>query len=127
MENGANIRCCKKSCKLSIHLTCGIVSGCQNQFSGMFKSYCKSHIRIDEPTYVHKSDDVCTICYDKMGKYHPINSIQSPCSSKNIWYHKKCLMKHAQTACNSTKCPFCNNSDLFCQTILNRGIYISEM
>lgn len=123
---GANIRCCRKSCELSFHLTCGLKAGCQNQFHGMFDSYCELHNQIDEPTYNHKSDDVCIICYDEMGEYHPNNSIQSPCCSKNSWYHKKCLTEYAKTSANSTKCPLCNNSDLFRQTILNRGIYIPK-
>lgn len=121
---GANIRCCEKSCELSFHLTCGLEAGCQNKLYGMFRSYCKSHNRIYHPTYIHKSNEVCTICYDNMGEYHPINSIQSPCCSKNSWYHKKCLAKYAKTSGNSTKCPLCNNYDLFCRTILKRGIYI---
>lgn len=123
-KNGANIRCFRRSCKISFHLTCGLQEGCQFEFTGEFNSYCELHHNIEQPNKIHSENDLCTICYDEMGEYDPMNSIQLPCCTKDAWYHKMCLVKYAQTAGDVLKCPLCNNLAVFRQSIAEHGVFI---
>lgn len=125
-KSGASIGCCRKACRKSFHLPCAIKKHCLFEFTDTFRSFCHSHHGLKKPTIVHTPDDICSICLDKMGEYKPVRSVQSPCCNKQMWYHQLCLMQMAQQSGYFFKCPLCNNSDVFRDTLVTQGIFIPD-
>ncbi|XP_055326820.1 PHD finger protein 7-like isoform X2 [Sitodiplosis mosellana] len=123
---GANISCCNTKCRKAFHLACAAEHNCRFEFVNSFQSFCDAHHDIKKPNHVHKPTDLCTICYDEMGKYNLIQSIPLPCCNKNAWCHKLCLQKYAQTSGYFLKCPLCKDSDNFRNFIAERGVFIPD-
>lgn len=122
----ATIGCCVKACRKSFHLPCAIQRNCVFEFVDPFRSFCESHHNLKKPKTVHKPTDLCAICYDEMGEYNLVRSIQSPCCNKESWYHKLCLMKYAQTSGYFLKCPLCKDENTFRRSIQERGVFIPD-
>lgn len=125
-QKSATIGCCVKACRRSFHLPCALQNDCQFEFTNTFRSFCEDHRTIKKPKHVHQPTDLCTICYDEMGKYNLIKSIPLPCCNKNAWCHKMCLQTYAQTSGYFLKCPLCNDSDNFREWIAQRGVFIPD-
>lgn len=122
-EKTATIGCCVRACRKSFHLPCALKNECRLEFVDPFKSFCDVHNGIKKPKKVHKPTDTCKICFDDMGEWNPIQSIQSPCCNRDSWYHKLCLMKYALTSGYFLKCPLCNDSNQFRDSIAKQGIF----
>lgn len=125
-QRGATIGCCVKACRRSFHLPCALEQDCRLEFSQTFRSFCDEHHDIKRPRNAHKPTDLCTICYDEMGKFNVIRSIALPCCNKNAWCHKLCLQQYAQTSGYFLKCPLCKDSDHFRDWIAERGVFIPD-
>lgn len=108
----------------TFHLSCGIQNKCRNYFTGTFQSFCDKHHNIRHKEK-HETTTDCGICSENMGKYHPLNSIQSACC-KTGWFHKLCLQKFATSAGYFFKCPLCNNTEEFRNDIMSHGVFIPD-
>lgn len=98
---------------------------CRFQFTGRFQSFCDAHHQIEKPIKCHEPTDLCAICFEQMGKYNVIQSIQPVCCKNNSWFHKSCVQKHADAAGHfHLKCPLCNESEIFRKNIARRGVFI---
>lgn len=123
------------------------------QFNDPYPSYCHQHLRTgldlaeDAPTRkgggggvarrrrktpdsdteraTHQPAEMCTICYDQMGAFHELGSVQSPCC-KNGWFHRGCLRRFAANAGYFFKCPMCNNSREFRDAVRLRGVFVPD-
>lgn len=120
---GASIGCDLRSCKKSFHLTCGIQNNCLTQFFGNYKSFCHLHHKIDRST-IHSEAELCVLCAQEMGKFHPVASIELPCCNDR-WYHSKCLkdMVNKQSA---PRCRTCGDEDSFRIFLQTNGIFVPE-
>lgn len=125
-QRGATIGCCVKSCRRSFHLPCALKEDCRFEFSNTFRSFCDEHHNLKRPKNAHKPTDLCTICYDEMGKFNLIQSIALPCCTTDAWCHKLCLQKYAQTSGYFLTCPLCKDSDKFRDWITSRGVFIPD-
>lgn len=126
-NTGATIGCCQSGCPRSFHLPCASKMGCLFEFKNTFESYCHEHHGVRTPTAEQFPNDLCcSICFDEMGSFHPVNSVRSPCCNKNSWYHKRCLMQLAQTTGYFFNCPLCNNGDEFRETLVMKGVFIPD-
>lgn len=105
-------------------MPCAVEGKFLNCFVDTFQSFCGKHHNI-KITKKHESTETCTICYENMGEYHPVSSVQSPCCYSG-WFHKKCLMTFAKTAGYFFKCPLCNNNKEFRDSLPQRGIFIPD-
>lgn len=123
---GATIGCCIETCKISFHLPCASKQECLFEFVGSYKSFCHKHHGVQPIDTAHAPDDSCSICLDKMGNYHPVRSVRSPCCNQNSWYHKRCLLQMAQTSGYFFRCPLCNNSDVFRNALVMKGVFIPD-
>lgn len=120
---GANIGCTIQKCSRSFHLPCALNKECRFEFLDPFPSFCHKHHGIKKPEIIHATDESCQVCFDDMGEYNPVRSIQSPCC-KNGWCHKTCLMEYANQSGYFMKCPLCNDSNLFRKEIAKLGVFI---
>lgn len=120
----ANVGCSNTKCKRSFHLPCALANGCRSEFSGVYPTFCHEHLGIERPAIVHAPTDTCNICYDDLGEYNPVQSVQSPCCNPQTWYHKACLMAYAQNSGYFMKCPLCNDNEAFRSGILKMGVFI---
>lgn len=128
-KNRANIGCCAVRCRRVFHTSCAITGGCLLEFVDPYKSYCPDHINNVNVKVMkkkrHSMDEMCTICHEAMGKYHPVSSILSPCC-KSHWFHKTCLQEFALSAGYYFKCPMCNNTKHFREAVKLRGVYVPD-
>lgn len=127
-KRGANIGCCNQRCRQSFHVPCGVKNKCLSEFTGVFRSFCRKHSNqfACAPGEEHKTDDLCRICLDVMGTYDAVESLRSPCCSRDVWYHKRCMMQTAKAAGYFFKCPICKNENDFRGVMTKRGIYIPD-
>ncbi|KAH8366934.1 hypothetical protein KR200_005064 [Drosophila serrata] len=110
---GANIGCCRSSCRRSFHTKCGFENYAVSQFTGSFNSYCHQHV----PKYRFRPGpkEQCMICFDALvakGKFSVARALQSPCC-RNGWYHRYCLQMYANSAGYFFNCPLCKNEKKF--------------
>lgn len=128
-EIGANIGCCAPKCRHTFHTTCGLHSGSLMQFEDPYRSFCHRHAATvvcpKSRKVRHKTTEMCSICYDAMGEFDLVQSVQSPCC-KRSWFHKRCLMEFAKTAGYFFKCPMCNNEDDFRSAVKLRGVFVPD-
>lgn len=122
-NKGASIGCCKRQCRRSFHLHCGMQNDCTVEFL-KYKSFCHSHIMTQDANK-HNNDDRCAICTQRMEDYCPVNSVQFVCCENDKWYHKMCVRKMIFEARGEIKCPSCDDKDMFKQNLLKMGIYIT--
>lgn len=129
---GANIGCCAPKCRHTFHTACGLQSDCLMQFEDPYPSYCHEHVATavlgggsGRTMRRHKPNEMCTVCYDTMGDFNVVQSVQSPCC-KRSWFHKRCLMNFAKTAGYFFKCPMCNNEDDFRNAVKLRGVFVPD-
>lgn len=126
-KRGANIGCCHKTCRRAFHLPCALKNNTLFEFCETYRSFCNKHHNINRPRHtLHKSDDNCVICLDKMGEYRPTKSISSPCCNKSSWYHKRCIQEMAYSSGYFFKCPLCNNSGKFRRRLCYQGVFIPD-
>lgn len=106
------------------------------QFEDPYKSYCNQHVRIGleliagrkrrrNEVQRHAATEMCAICYDQMGAFDMVQSVQSPCCKKS-WFHKRCLQAFAANAGYFFKCPMCNNEDEFRNAVKLRGVFVPD-
>lgn len=121
---GANLSCGNKKCKRSFHLPCAIGKDCLFQFHNTFSAFCHEHHCIVRPEDVHRVEDPCLICRNRLGGYLPVRSVKTPCCS--IWLHKLCLMRAARSPdfrCPSSLCTTTNQSE-FQENMKLCGIFV---
>lgn len=121
---GANIGCCRKSCRKSFHLPCALENNCLVQFRDKFPSFCHIHHGI-ERTSIHAKDEICLLCSKDMKEFHPVTSVQLNCCESK-WYHSDCLRDLAFVEQNKFTCPCCGDCDDFRDSMLSNGIYVYE-
>lgn len=123
-QPSASIRCNYESCQRSFHFICGIDNKCLYQFTKDFSSYCHDHHGIfDENSYC-ENKEICFICYEMMGAYHPTYAIPACCNLG--WYHAKCLRKTALHSGYYLKCPTCGTKGTFREQLKLRGIFVPD-
>ncbi|EDX02053.2 PHD finger protein 7 [Drosophila yakuba] len=113
---GANIGCCKSSCRRTFHTKCGIDNLAQNQFSDTYKSYCHQHVLMHRRRPALIKEQECVICAEALigegERFSVVTCIFAPCC-RNGWFHRKCLQRYANSAGYFFKCPLCNNLEVF--------------
>ncbi|XP_058059103.1 PHD finger protein 7 [Anopheles bellator] len=121
----ANVTCCFKKCIRMFHTACGIKNGCLSHFTDTFQSWCAAHVPLNTEQSRHTTTEPCAICFDEMGRFNRISSIQAPCC-RNGWFHQRCMRKFAQSAGYFFKCPLCNNADAFTLAMRLRGVFVPQ-
>lgn len=119
----ANIECSKAKCSRKFHTLCGL-NRCLSIFTEKYMSFCEYHHHLPMKD-AHNETETCLICYDAMGQFNSITSIQPNCC-KSGWMHKKCVAHYAKNSGYFCKCPLCNNDEKFRNFIAHRGIYIPD-
>ncbi|XP_052866631.1 pineapple eye protein [Anopheles cruzii] len=119
----ANVTCCFKKCLRMFHTACGIKNDCLSHFTDTFQSWCAEHVPLNPEQSRHTTTEPCSICFDEMGSFNRISSIQAPCC-RNGWFHQRCMRKFAQSAGYFFKCPLCNNADAFTGAMRLRGVFV---
>ncbi|GAB0088091.1 hypothetical protein DMENIID0001_024710 [Sergentomyia squamirostris] len=124
-ETGANIACCNLKCFRFFHTPCGAKNNARYTFHDTFQSFCHRHIDLPDDVEPHAAADICNICCDEMGPYHPLRSIRTPCCSSG-WFHRTCLAQSALSAGYFFRCPLCNDENTFRQFLVNRNVFIPD-
>lgn len=123
--SGANIGCCKTTCRRSFHLHCALKNDCRFEFVRLYQSFCSKHDARAIPSTAYDSKDKCVICRKKLGPYAPTKAIQSACC--NSWMHKLCLLDTAQKFGDLLKCVICNSMEFFQEDIKRKSVYIPNL
>lgn len=74
---------------------------------------------------MHSETEVCVLCAQEMGKFHPVSSVELQCCDDK-WYHSQCVkdMVYKQTI---PRCRNCGDENNF-RTFLNRnGVFVPDM
>lgn len=121
---GANIGCCKKSCRKSFHLPCLLENNGLVQFSGKFDAFCHIHHGI-ERSGIHSNEEICLLCSQSMKEFHPVTSIELDCCGSK-WYHRNCFKNLSHERQGNFCCPNCDDSDGFHHSMQKNGIYVYE-
>jgi len=119
---GATIGCCKSSCKISVHLPCGLKNRFQNLFYRSFKSYCEQHRKFQRPLRLSKNRvDTCLICFEKFSfdKFE-----HAYCPDCYRIFHRECLQENALSAGYFFCCPNCRNKRNFRKEMRSIGINV---
>lgn len=124
--------CSVKKCSAKFHYICGYKNNARTNFSNNFESYCHKHNnikRIDKNIVLkkgHVDDELCFICYDKMGPYNPVTSMYPPCCQLQ-WFHRDCMLQFTISAGYYTQCPIpaCHKTE-FRDIIKKFGIFVPD-
>jgi hypothetical protein len=137
---GASVGCAESCCPRSFHLPCLLRAGGLALFHGSFPSYCPDHRpRQKVPGADWKAGAAgskgpgpqgrqgqCGACLERL-VLRPGGgaSLWTPCC--RAWYHRACVERVAEAAgCHHTRCPLCNNKEVFQQEMLQCGVYIPD-
>lgn len=75
---GANIGCCRKSCRKSFHLPCLLQHNGSVQFCDKFDSFCHIHHNVERSS-IHSKEEICSLYSQNMMEIHAITSIELNC------------------------------------------------
>lgn len=120
---GASIGCDRKACRKSFHFPCGLDNRCLTEFYGNYRSFCHLHHTIERLT-IHDDNELCVLCNDSMGKFHPVTSVELSCCGTK-WIHKKCL-QHSVHKQNTPRCTTCGDEEQFRYCLQSNGIFVPE-
>lgn len=120
---GASIGCDRRACRKSFQFPCGLENRCLAEFHGNYRSFCHLHHKIERLT-IHDDNELCVLCNESMGKFHPVTSVELSCCGTK-WIHKKCL-QHSVYKQNTPRCTTCGDEEQFRYCLQSNGIFVPE-
>ncbi|KAK7863552.1 hypothetical protein R5R35_011177 [Gryllus longicercus] len=130
-KRGATLSCHYSKCRSHFHLPCGRSRDTFHEFFGEFKSFCCRHrktqrIKGDVLKAMSGKQSTCSICLESVPATPSPSTLWAPCCSKDAWFHRICIQRLALSAGYFFKCPLCNNTTRFIESMRTHGIWIPE-
>uniref|UniRef100_A0A3P8VQS1 G2/M-phase specific E3 ubiquitin protein ligase n=1 Tax=Cynoglossus semilaevis TaxID=244447 RepID=A0A3P8VQS1_CYNSE len=127
-KKGACVGCNKRSCRKSVHFSCGRKNNFIFQFRGLFPSYCQDHSPTQSLCVSSNLSlpNSCSICLEAIEPVLSYSILKCPCCHAS-WFHRDCVQRQAHSAgLFFFRCTLCNNQDNFREEMLRMGIFIPE-